>query len=187
VRLSDGSLVIVHAVVAAREGISGGRALSPEELEAILAESQSLFARQRALSLLARAAHSRKGLAAKLRTRGFGAEAVRDAVERMAELGYLDDRSFAESWARARMAAHPEGWKALLKGLLLKGVERGLAAEIASAVCPEEVELEAARSVAAGLAPPKAAARLNSRGFRSRAIYRVLRESAGQAPRDAEE
>ncbi len=181
VHLSDGSSFIVHGAVALREGISAGRELTAVEVSSFQARSETLFARASALSLLSRAAHTRKGLAAKLAKRGFSRGAVARALARMTELGYLDDRSFAESWARRRMDSRREGWKALLQGLVRRGVARDLAAETASAVCPEEEELEVARAVAEGLAPGKAVSRLTARGFRSRAIARVLRELRGQA------
>ncbi len=180
--LSDGSSFIVHGALALREGISTDRELAPREISSLRSRSESLFARQSALSLLSRAAHTRKGLALKLAKRGFGAAAVRRAVARMVELGYLDDRSFAEQWARSRMDGRREGWKALYRGLVSRGVPRGLAAETATEVCTEEAELAAARAVAEGLAPRKAASRLTARGFRSRTIGRVLREIGGQAP-----
>ncbi len=182
VHLSDGSSFLVHGVLALREGISADRELTSREVSALQSRSEILFARQSALSLLSRSAHTRKGLAVKLRKRGFGVTAVRRAIARMAELGYLDDRSFAEGWARSRMDSRREGWKALYKGLVRHGVARELAAETATQVCTEEAELAAARLVADGLAPRKAVSRLTARGFRSRTIARVLREIGGRAP-----
>ena len=108
--------------------------------------------------------------------RGFGAEAVRHALSRMAELGYLDDRAYAEQWVRSRMSSKNEGWKALYRGLLGKGVPRALAEEVVTAQCSPQEELVSARALAAGLTAALAARRLAGRGFRSRTIAAVLRE-----------
>jgi regulatory protein len=187
VHLSDGSSFVLHGALVLREGISADRELTPREISSLQSRSEMLFARQSALSLLSRAAHTRRGLALKLQKRGFGARAVQKAVARMAELGYLDDRSFAELWARRRMDSRREGWKALFKGLVRNGVPRELAAETATQVCTDEAELAAAREVAGELPPKKAVSRLTARGFRSRTIARVLREIGGRAPAGGEE
>jgi regulatory protein len=187
VRLSDGSFFIAHAEVAARESLRADRELSAEEVSSCKAASEIVFARQAALALLSRAPHTRKGLILKLRKKTFGAEAVRLAVERMSELGYLNDRAFAENWARARLESKGEGWMALLKGLIQRGVPRDVADSVVSEACTPEVELEKARALAEGLPPKKAAVRLTARGFRSRTIGRILRERGAQGTEEGGE
>ncbi|MGH8031727.1 MAG: regulatory protein RecX [Luteimonas sp.] len=59
---------------------------------------------QRALGLLARREHSRKELAAKLTAKGVAADEADQAVRRMTAEGWQDDRRFAASLARLRMA-----------------------------------------------------------------------------------
>jgi regulatory protein len=105
----------------------------------------------------------------------------------MEELGYLDDRSFAESWVRSRLDSRREGWKALFKGLILRGVAKTIASEAVSELCTDEVELEKALSLTEGLAPKKAVAKLTARGFRSRTIARVLSRTGGQDRADVED
>ena len=180
VRLSDGSSFVAPAEVVAGEGLSTGTSLDDDRLRSVRSRSEFVLARSRALSLLSRSAHTRRGLARKLEARGFGPGAVRAAVDRMAELGYLDDRAFAIDWARARVAGRAEGWKAVYRGLLGRGVPRSIADEAAAEVCSDEAELEMARRLAGDLSPRKAASRLSARGFRSRTIVRVLREIAGR-------
>jgi len=173
--------------VFAREGISQGTALDPEKVADLLSRSERVRARLRALSLLSRAAHTRKGLERKLASRGFSTEAIRDAVSRVSELGYLDDKAFAESWVRSRMAGGKTGWNALYKGLLGKGVARATAEEVVSALCSLEDEVEGARQISQGLSPAAAIRALTGRGFRSRAISRVLREKKNPDRPAAEE
>jgi regulatory protein len=180
VRLSDGSSFIAAAEVVAGEGLVSGLEIDAERLADLRSKSELVLARSKALALLSRAAHTRRALARKLQARGFGDEAVRAALARMEELGYLDDRAFAGDWARARVAGRAEGWKAVYRGLLTRGVPREVAGEAASEVCTDETELEMARRVAADLPPRTAAARLAARGFRARTISRVLREMAAR-------
>jgi len=176
IHLSDGSFFVLQAEVHARAGIRAGDVLAGGRIEALCADSELVAARQKALALLSRAPQSRRGLARKLAARGFSNAAVDAAVARVTELGYLDDRAFAENWVRSRIAARPEGFAALYKGLLLRGIPRGTAEAAVAALYDPEAELENARRVAEGLSPQAAARRLASRGYRARTISRILKE-----------
>jgi regulatory protein len=57
---------------------------------------------------------------------GYRADLVTDAVERLGELGYLDDDAFARAWVESRDRAKPRGEHALRRELGLKGVDRTL-------------------------------------------------------------
>jgi regulatory protein len=57
---------------------------------------------------------------------GYRADLVSDAIERLGELGYLDDDAFARSWVQSRDRAKPRGEHALRRELGLKGVDRAL-------------------------------------------------------------
>lgn len=175
IRLSDGSFFVLHAEVQARAAIRSGDELSAERVEQLLAESELVFARQKALSLLARAPQTRRGLARKLASRGFSDAAVRAAVARAAELGYLDDAAFAENWIRSRLAGRAEGFKALSRGLMQRGVPREAAERAVAAALSDEDELAGAGRAAGALTGPAAARRLAARGFRARTIARYLR------------
>jgi len=187
IHLADGSFFVIHAEVFASEGIAAGSTLDEARVKALTARSQQVLARVAALRLLSRAAQTRTGLSRKLRSRGFGSEAAGFAVKRMTELGYLDDRAFAENWARFRVSTRKEGWKSMYRGLVRNGVSRSLAEEVLAAVCTEEVELEVARRLIHGLAPKTAISRLTSRGFRSRTIARILSEMRRAAWQGTEE
>ena len=60
---------------------------------------------QRALSLLTRREHSKRELARKLLVRGVPADEAREAIARLADAGWQDDRRFAESLVRSRAEA----------------------------------------------------------------------------------
>jgi len=55
---------------------------------------------------------------------GYRPGLVEGAVERLVELGYLDDAEFATAWITSRDRAHPRGERALRSELLRKGVPR---------------------------------------------------------------
>ncbi len=174
---------MLHAEVFARSGLSAGSTLDVETRTRLLARSERVRARVQALRLLSRAAHTRRGLARKLAARGYGLPAIRHALSRMTELGYLDDRAFAESWMRSRLSTGKDGGTALYRGLLARGVARPLAEEVVSDTYTLEEEIRNARRLVEGLERSAAIRRLAGRGFRSRAIAAVIRE----IPRTARE
>lgn len=77
------------------------------------------------LRLLGRRAHSRAELVRKLGRRGYEEAEVGSALDRLMELGYLDDRAFAEGHVRRRQAGL--GPRALSAELSARGVDRQVA------------------------------------------------------------
>jgi len=74
------------------------------------------------LRLLGRRAHSRVELLLKLTRRGYEGAAIRAALKRLEELGYIDDQSFARSFVRRRGPVR--GPRALSAELASRGVDR---------------------------------------------------------------
>lgn len=55
---------------------------------------------------------------------GYRANLVEGAVERLLELGILDDDAFARAWVESRDRARPRGERALRRELAVKGIDR---------------------------------------------------------------
>jgi regulatory protein len=176
IHLSDGSFFVLHAEVFARCGLQAGSALDAETRTRLVTRSDWVRARVQALRLLSRAAQTRRGLARKLAVRGFEPPAIRYALLRMTELGYLDDRVFAESWVRLRLSAGKDGGIALYRGLLARGVPRPVAEGVVSDAYTLEEEIQNGRRLVEGLSRSTAIRKMTGRGFRSRAIAAVIRE-----------
>jgi regulatory protein len=60
----------------------------------------------------------------RLTTAGYRPQLVDGAVERLLELGMLDDEAFARQWVESRDRARPRGERAIRQELSLKGVDR---------------------------------------------------------------
>jgi regulatory protein len=58
----------------------------------------------------------------RLRGAGYRADLVEGALERLTELGYLDDAAFARAWVESRDRTRPRGVRALRDELRRKGV-----------------------------------------------------------------
>ncbi len=61
---------------------------------------------------------------------GYQLELVDGAIERLLELGMLDDRTFAAAWVESRDRARPRGERALQQELRQKGVDRAVIDEL---------------------------------------------------------
>jgi regulatory protein len=55
---------------------------------------------------------------------GYRPDLVEGAIDRMMELGMLDDEAFARAWVESRDRARPRGERAIREELRLKGIDR---------------------------------------------------------------
>jgi regulatory protein len=121
-----------------------------------------------------------------LAAKGYTQEDSKVAVDRLSEQGYLDDRRFAQAWARRRLQTKPMGPHRLSKELEAKGIEGELVCEVLRDIY-DQGEVAAARRAMAGklsgLTHLPASSRtgrvarfLQRRGFSNEVIWRLLRE-----------
>ena len=103
-----------------------GSSLSEEELRALLDESGRRRAEEKAVYLLSRGDHSRRGLEEKLR-RSAGREAAAQAAQRMEELGYVNDERYALRLARDLTERKLYPRRRAVQELCARGVDRELA------------------------------------------------------------
>jgi regulatory protein len=90
-------------------------------------------AKKKAYRLLSMRPHSEKELEKKLREKGFPAVVIKEALEKLRDLKYLNDASFAVQWARNLVVNKLWGDKKIFVSLREKGVE----AELISAAVEE--------------------------------------------------
>ena len=141
---------------------------------------------ERALGLLAVRQRSRRELERRLVQAGFEADAVADELERLEQVGLLDDEAFARAVVESRMGFRGES-RRVVAGKL---AQAGVASEIAMVALDQapEAEEERARRLAeakaprlSGLEPQVAMQRLY--GFLARRGYgpQVARDAARRA------
>jgi regulatory protein len=104
-------------------------------------------AKQRAFRLLALRARSEKELRSKLKEKGFDESVVEAVAERLRELKYLDDESFAGQWAHNLAVNRLLGNKRIETSLREKGVPRALREQVITEVREEISEQEAIRAL----------------------------------------
>lgn len=189
----DGSFAFgLHRDVLLTYPIAKGEVLSAERQRLLLDEDERQRAKSRALSLLSYRARSSDELKKRLSRDGFSSSAAEEAVDRMRELGYVDDHAFAREYAEARFRNKGYGPSRIRRELQRRGVGRSIIDQALSAdVFREDQMLEQARAhaqkrMARLERDPDAVKRkkklhdyLMRRGFTSAVIWRVIDEYIG--------
>ncbi len=148
-----------------------------------------------ALRLLGGRALSAGELRQKLETRAAVPDDVRGVLERLRDLGYLDDRRFAEAFSTARLENEGFGKQRVLRDLRRHRVAPGLAREAADRIYAETDECVLIEDFLARkfrgvplsehLGDPRKLAsayrRLRTAGFSCSDSIRVLKRHAAQA------
>jgi regulatory protein len=86
-------------------------------------------ARALCLRLLTARARTRAELAGQLAKRGYPDDVATTVLNRLADVGLIDDAGFAEQWVRSRRANAGKGKRALAAELRTKGVDDDIIAE----------------------------------------------------------
>ncbi|MDH3973379.1 MAG: regulatory protein RecX [Deltaproteobacteria bacterium] len=110
--------------------------------------SEGERARNTACRFLSYCARSTFQVEKKLKERGFAEEVVSETIDRLKELGFLDDASFAESFARDLALVKGFGRFQIEKRLKDKGIEGEALTRAIERVFSEIDEFEAARRLA---------------------------------------
>lgn len=135
----------IDADVAVERGLREGAALSHEELDEARVAGERALAMGHALNFLGYRARSEKEIRDRLR--GYGEETVEEVVDRLKELGYLDDAEFARLTAREK--ARRYGPRRISAELRRSGVDPEITQDAVAEEFAGRSELEEARSVAA--------------------------------------
>jgi regulatory protein len=194
----DGELRLgLAAEVALAAGLRVGDEVTEERLAELEARDDAWRAREAALSLLSYRSRSAAELRRRLGRKGFDPEVAGRTVERMRELGVVDDAAFAESFVRDRVRLRPKGTRRLADELRARGVDAETARAAVDGVLEREdaTELDLARQAAArwrpqaGEEPARARRRLHGflarRGFAGETVRVVVEEALGAEETEA--
>jgi regulatory protein len=116
------------------------QAQDPREREA--------HARDLCLRLLTARARTRAQLAAQLTKRGYPDEVCGRVLDRLTEVGLVDDQDFAEQWVRSRHLNAGKGKRALAAELRTKGVDDEVIAEALDEIDADAERVRAEQLVA---------------------------------------
>ena len=118
-----------------------GKDIDDEDLHEIIRLSNERRAKEKALWLISYRDHSKKELADKIK-RTCDEESADKAVERMEELGLVNDESYALHYAQKLIFTKHMSKNAVVYELARKGIDKELAAEIL-----DEIEVDSSEQI----------------------------------------
>jgi len=145
-------------------------------------------AKQIILRQLSHSPKTRHQLAQVLAKRNVSPDAAAAALDRIAELGYIDDAAFARAWVESRHRSRGLAQSALRRELTQRGVDRDLVDEVLLESVSVESEHEAAAAlvdkklrsmsgVADDVATRRLVGMLNRKGYSPGVAFAVVREA----------
>ena len=149
-------------------------------------------ARQIVLRQLAMAPRSRQQLRDKLRQRNCPEDVAEAVLDRMTEVGLVDDEAFAGMLVRSQQVSRGLATRALSQELRTKGIDPETAEAVLADIDPEE-ERERARALVvkklrtmhgldATVQTRRLAGMLARKGYPSSVAFAVIREAIAEAP-----
>lgn len=124
----DGAFAIgVSLNTISKEGLYVGKALSEQDYERIAGAESVDKAIQAALRFLEARPRSAAEIRERLHRKAFDAATIATALDRLGELGLVDDAAFARFWVENRQSCRPRGAGALRDELRRKGIDRAVA------------------------------------------------------------
>ena len=103
-----------------------GDILSEEELQELVERSDARRAQEKALYLLEHRSHSKRELTEKIARTAASREAAQAAADHLEEIGLVDDRAFAETYARELFQRKRYGARRVRQELSRKGIGRDI-------------------------------------------------------------
>jgi len=113
-----------------------GEEIDDDRLLELIKASDSRRAKEKALWLISYRDHSEGELRQKL-SKDYGEEAVNNAVERLMELGLINDEDFAKKYAESLSHKHMSQ-RQIKQKLRLKGIDKDLSEDAVENLCLDE-------------------------------------------------
>lgn len=173
------------AEVVADAGLRVGCHVEMADIERRIDEALPVRAWERALRLLTFRERGTGELARRLADDGYPGAVVDVALDRARDLGFLDDRRFADALVRGLTTGRMLGRRRVARELEVKGVDPALSAEMLEAYCGPELERDRACALAARLSSAcrgesaRLAKRLVNKGYEGGVAWEAARDECG--------
>lgn len=128
---------IIDVEIIADFHLKKGMEVTEEMQEKVQRAADYRRGKERALYLLGYRDHCRKDLVSKL-SKNIDKDLAEEIADKMEELGFLDDRKYAEKLARHLVLVKKRGERRALQEMVLKGIDRETAVAAISLVEPDE-------------------------------------------------
>lgn len=142
----DGSFAFgLHMNLVADHGLKKGIQLDEDGCRSLIVEDLYFKAMKRCMDYLAYRPRSTSEIEQRLRELQVPETIAARVIDRLNELGYMDDERFALQWASSRHRSKGFGPRRLEMELMRKGISNELARKAVEEACPEEAVEEQLR------------------------------------------
>ena len=183
---------IAEAALADASAASAAKDPAPEADKRGAEPDPRDVARQIVLRQLAMAPRSRAELQKKLTQRGCAPEVAGSVLDRLTQVGLVDDEAYAHMLVRTQQTGRGLARRALARELRTKGIDSDLADEALSSISDEDErdraralvdkKLSAMHGLGIEVQTRRLAGMLARKGYTSNMTYAVIREAIADAP-----
>ena len=183
---------IAEAALADASAASAAKDPAPEADKRGAEPDPRDVARQIVLRQLAMAPRSRAELQQKLTQRGCAPEVAGAVLDRMTQVGLVDDEAYAHMLVRTQQTGRGLARRALARELQTKGIDGDLADQALSSISDEDErdraralvdkKLKAMHGLGIDVQTRRLAGMLARKGYTSNMTYAVIREAIADAP-----
>lgn len=138
--LDCGSCVIIETETVVKFHLKDEMTFSDEQWNEVLSDNAYISARRRAFNILGYHAVSQRELFNKLTQKGADKETAEKVVDKMLELGLLNDKALLKEKVRHLAEVKKYGEKRIVSALMLKGFEKNDILSAISDLNPDEYE-----------------------------------------------
>lgn len=141
----------VDETVLVRYQLTKGKELDQWTIEEMNFEDEIRKAFNKSLDFLSFRMRSESEVRQKLKDKEFGEAVIDEAIKKLYELNFLDDRAFSEALMRTQMRSSKKGPKAIQQDMQKKGIDKQVQKDVLASYSEEE-QLELAKGLAEKIA-----------------------------------
>lgn len=138
----DKSQIKIHIEIYLKAAISEGDSITKEKILSLQKEETLRKIKFTALYYLGRRAHSRKELEEKLKKKEYPFEEINISLDRLAELGYINDFNFAELYFEEKLFKKKKGNQKIIAELYKKGISRSIIDAVSKKYSTDDIHFE---------------------------------------------
>lgn len=138
----------IELITVMQNRLKVGDSILEERLNEILEESEKEQAMNKAVAYVSKGMHTAKQIERYLKTKKYPDFIIKQVIERLSEVGYIDDKSFASGYINGRKSV--KGARLLKAELKLKGVSESVIDEALDNFSEDEGAKNVARKFLSG-------------------------------------
>ena len=174
--------------VVAQLGLSVDKRVEPETIRGAVEKEEEHKVLEKALRYLSFRNRSVKEMKTFLLGKGYDPEVVSHTLTRLEEVGFLDDRAFAKTWAEVRVKSKGMGERLLERELHQKGIKKDIIRGVVAGLGDEEeralslalARIERLKGLDKVTAKRRLAGFLQRKGYSGEVVYDVVRKAFGE-------